>query len=191
MSTLTRPMTYLDLEDPAQCPDDGRRYEVISGELYAAAAPDRRHQDLSALLTVRLYRAANETGLGRVYAAPVDVRLLGTDQVQPDLIVILRERLHIYRGHVIFGPPDLVIEILSPSTRNVDEGHKRRFYAEAGVPEYWLFDPDGIIRPFALVDGAYVSIEPEVDGSLRSRVLPTFVVVPAETFAVLDEFEIE
>jgi Uma2 family endonuclease len=187
MATLTRPKTYLDLEDPAQCPDDGRRYEVIYGELHVTAAPDRRHQKLSVILTVRLFRLANETGTGEIYAAPVDVRLLGTDQVQPDLIFIRAERLHLYQGHVVFGPPDLVIEILSPSTRGVDEGKKRRFYAEAGVPEYWIFDPDGLIRPFALVDGAYVPIEPEPDGTLRSRVLPTFAVDPVELFEALDD----
>jgi Uma2 family endonuclease len=186
MATLTRPKTYLDLEDPAQCPDDGRRYEVIYGELYVSAAPDRRHQKLSVILTVRLFRLANETGAGEVYAAPVDVRLLGTDQVQPDLIFIRAERLHLYQGHVVFGPPDLVIEILSPSTRNVDLGTKQRFYAEAGVPEYWIFDPGGAVRPFRLIDAAYVAIEPEADGTLRSRVLPTFVVDPIELSEALD-----
>ena len=184
MSTLARPLTYLDLE---RMPDDGKRYEVIYGELYVTAAPDRRHQKLSMILSVRLFNAANATGRGEVYAAPVDVRLLGTDQVQPDLIFIRQERLDRYQGHVVHGPPDLVIEILSPSTRTVDESTKKRFYEEAGVPEYWIFDPvRAEVRPFTLRDGRYVELAAGRDGVFRSEVLPTFALDPVELFAALD-----
>ena len=184
MSILSRPLTYEDVE---RMPDDGNRYEVIFGELYVSAAPDRRHQRLQVLLTVRLFDAGELTGTGEVYAPPVDVRPLGTDQVQPDLLFIRAERLHLYQGHVFHGPPDLVIETLSPSTRSVDETIKQRFYAEAGVPEYWIFDPDGReVRPLRLEAGAYLPLAPEADGSFRSRVLPTFVLDPAELFAEMD-----
>ena len=184
MSILTRPLTYLDLE---QFPDDGNRYEVVFGELHVTAAPDRRHQRVQMLVGAHAHEVAESTGAGEVYAAPVDVRPFGTDQVQPDLIFIRRERLYLYQGHILLGPPDLAVEILSPSTRNFEETRKLRFYEAAGVPEYWIFDPDQReVRPFRLDAGAYVPLPPAADGTFHSAVLPGFVVDPEDLFARVD-----
>lgn len=184
MSILTRPLTYLDLE---HFPDDGKRYEVVYGELHVSAAPDRRHQRLLTILTAQAFHVAETSGAGQVFVAPVDVRPLGTDQVQPDLLFIRRERLHLYQGHVMLGPPDLVNEVLSPSTRHFDQTQKARFYAEAGVPEYWFFDPaEHEVRPFRLDAGAYVPLPPAADGTFHSAVLPGFVVDPDALFAQVD-----
>jgi len=184
MSIATSPLTYKDLE---QFPNDGKRYEIIGGELYVSPAPLKRHQRLLRRLTVLFDALAAETGVGEVFFAPVDVRFSDHDQVQPDLIFILHERRHIYRGNTVFEPPDLVIEVVSPSNRLYDERVKMQLYAEAGVPEFWLADPQTpAIRPYLLRDGRYVPIEPD-DGRLHSAIVPGLIVDPATLLAGLDD----
>ena len=95
--------------------------------------------------------------------------------------------MYLYQGHILLGPPDLAVEILSPSTRNFDETRKLRFYEAAGVPEYWIFDPDQReVRPFRLDAGAYVPLPPAADDTFHSAVLPGFVVDPEDLFARVD-----
>ena len=185
MSISTRPLTYLDLE---HFPDDGNRYEVVYGELHMTAAPTWEHQDVLGQIYDLLRSHVRARRLGKVFFAPVDVRPLGTDQVQPDLLFIRREQLHLLHGGIFLGVPDLVVEVLSPSTRRFDETRKLQFYAEAGVPEYWIADPqERALRIFVLRDGAYVPVATDPDGRLRSSVLPDLVVDSPSIFAVLDE----
>ncbi|MGH2531723.1 MAG: Uma2 family endonuclease [Thermomicrobiales bacterium] len=185
MSTTAELLTYRDLE---QVPDDGLRYEIIDGELYVAAAPAKSHQRLLG----RLYRviddAADVTGAGEVFMAPVDVRFSLHSQVQPDLLFIRRERAGIYRVNTVYEPPDLVIEILSPSNRSYDEKIKRGLYERMGVPELMLADPDApALRLFALREGRYVEVEPDADGRLHSTIVPGLVFDPATLLANLHE----
>lgn len=170
MSVAIRPFTYEDLLD---LPDDGNKYEIIGGELFVTAAPAEPHQWASTQLVSRLHIHVTTNKLGRVYHAPVDVRLEPHEIVQPDIIFISRERLHLYQGSVMEGPPDLVVEILSPSTRRRDETLKLALYARTGVREYWLVDTDArTITMFVLsADGGYERVEP-VGGILRSTILP-------------------
>lgn len=175
----------LTADELEQFPDDGKRREIIAGELYVSPAPTRDHQELSGHLYVLLYEAVVNTGLGHVYFAPVDVRFSERDQVQPDLLVIQQERLDIYQGHIVFGAPDIIVEILSPSNRSVDLTEKHRLYAEHGVPEYWILDPDArTFQMLTLADGRYVPVTPE-RGLLRSTVIPDLAVDQAELFARL------
>ncbi len=183
MSLQTRPLTADELD---QFPNDGERREIIEGELYVTAGPAKKHQRLLGRLHVAFYEAVEVPRLGEVYMSPVDVRFSDGDQVQPDLIVLLGERVNIYQGHIVFGPPDLIVEILSPSNRSYDEVEKARLYAANGVPEYWIADPDApALRPQALVEGRYVPIEPDADGRFRSIVVPGLILDPARLFAGL------
>lgn len=187
MSVTTKPLTHADLD---QFPDDGKRREIIGGELYVAAAPAQVHQDWSKFF-FRLFDTAIEmTGWGRVYYAPVDVEFTEHDTVEPDLIVIRRDRLRLYRGNTFYGAPDIVIEILSPSNRSYDEVEKLRLYEANGVPEYWIADPMSPgFRMLTLQDGAYVEVKPDAEGRLHSTVVPGLVVDPAELPALLNENE--
>ncbi len=132
-----RKFTY---EDYAQIPDDGRRHEVIEGEHHVSPAPNLDHQDLSRNLVDVLSPFVRKHQLGRLYYAPVDVVLSSNDIVQPDILFISAARLDILTEANVQGAPDLVIEILSPSTRHLDETLKRTRYEQLGVQEYWLFD---------------------------------------------------
>jgi Uma2 family endonuclease len=122
-------------------PDDGHRYEVIDGELYVTPPPSWDHQRGLSKLHLRVGPFVYEHGLGEVVQAPIGVVLDEGTAVQPDLVYVSRERRAIIVERGIEGAPDLVVEVLSPSTRTRDRGAKMRRYADAGVPHYWILDP--------------------------------------------------
>jgi Uma2 family endonuclease len=130
--------TYADL---FAMPDDGRRYEIIEGELYEMPAPSWAHATVIANLISALVPLVVMLG-GRWRTAPLDVFFQGADPVQPDIIVLLPESQAHPTERGVEGPPDLLIEVLSPSNRGHDLLTKRALYARAGVREYWLVDPD-------------------------------------------------
>ena len=129
-------------EDVLRMPDDGNRYEFIGGRLYVTPAPVTRHQRVLARLWSALFRILVDSGLGEVLSAPLLVEFPGTgDRVQPDLLFVSHERRAIIGEKQVTGAPDLVVEILSPSTAHRDRGIKLDLYARHGVREYWIADP--------------------------------------------------
>ena len=139
MMQTKAPATWEDVE---RMPDDGNRYEFIGGRLYMTPAPVTRHQRVSKRLQLALVRLLEETGHGEVFYAPCLVEFPGTsDRVQPDLLFVSNERQGIITEKLMLGAPDLVVEILSPSTAHRDRGIKLDLYARCGVREYWIADP--------------------------------------------------
>ncbi len=147
--------TYADYK---RLPDDGWRYEVIRGELKMSPAPKPRHQLVSLNLALAMVNFVKQGKLGQVLTAPVDVRLGElADPVQPDILFIRQERLSIIQEGWIEGAPDLIVEILSPGNWLDDRRIKYRVYAQAGVTEYWIVDPDRReIEVFVLRRGDYM-----------------------------------
>ena len=127
-------------EDYCRAPDD-QRYELLNGELMMVPAPNRKHQEILLALGSELRRFTEEHGLGKVYVAPFDVVLSDTDVVQPDVLFISRTHEGRITDANVRGAPDLVIEILSPSTADRDLGYKHELYGRHGVLEYWIVDP--------------------------------------------------
>lgn len=125
-----------------ETPDDGNRYEVIDGELYVTPPPSLGHQRGLSRLLMLIAPFVDREGLGEVFPAPTGVVLDPEGGVQPDLLFVRRERADILSQRGIEGPPDLVVEVLSPSTRARDRGIKMRRYERAGVPHYWLMDTE-------------------------------------------------
>ena len=130
----------LTYDDYCRTPDD-ERYELLNGELMMVPAPNIRHQQVLGTLYAELRRFTQEHGLGEVLVAPVDVVLSDTDVVQPDVLFISRAHGHRITEKNVRGAPDLVIEILSPSTAEKDRGRKYELYGSRGVLEYWIVDP--------------------------------------------------
>ena len=118
--------------------DGDQRWELIAGIPYAMSSPSLLHQAMAMELSGRLW-AQFRQGPCRLLAAPMDVRLSDHDLIQPDLLVVCQES-QMHPGHVD-GPPDLVIEILSPTTERHDRLRKLNLYARSGVAEYWLVTP--------------------------------------------------
>jgi Uma2 family endonuclease len=128
-------------DDYAKLPPSNERYELIDGELIMAPAASSEHQDIVVYLIEKLGSLVRARRLGKVYAAPYDVHTTSYDVYQPDILFIRRENLGIVKPDGVYGAPDLVIEILSPSTGYYDLKHKKDIYQQIGVKEYWIVDP--------------------------------------------------
>lgn len=128
-------------EDYRNTPDDVR-YELLDGELVEMPSPKEIHQRLVLLLGSLFLSFVSARNLGRAYIAPFDVIFTDNDVAQPDVIYVSNERSHIITEDNIRGAPDLVIEILSPSTAGRDRTLKRTLYERYGVNEYWMVDTD-------------------------------------------------
>ena len=124
----------------ARLPDDGKRYEVIAGELSVSPSPGPMHQKALMRLSTALDQFTQEHGLGEMYHGPINVLLSSTDYLVPDLVFVRAERTGIITRRGIEAAPDLVIEAISPSTAMRDRGPKRERYAHFGVPLYWVVD---------------------------------------------------
>jgi Uma2 family endonuclease len=131
----------LTYQDYLRFPDDGLRHELIDGEHFVTPTPVLRHQLVSERLGWELGAWVRSSKNGQVFYAPFDVILSDFDVVEPDIMWVSNERRDILKKWA-FGAPDLVVEILSPTTRRRDEAHKLRLYDRSGVCEYWLADPD-------------------------------------------------
>ena len=177
--------TYDDL---LNFPDDGKRREVIEGELYVAASPNTKHQDVSLNLAVAFRVYLKQHPIGAVFTAPFDVVLSAASVVEPDLVYVSRERAGIVTPANIRGVPDLIIEIGSPGSRRVDETTKRRLYEHFGAREYWVVDPElDAVKIYRLgQDGAFdraAELSVEHGDSLTTPLMPGFSAPLAEIFA--------
>ena len=132
----------LTYEDYCAIPEDGMRHEIIGGEHFVTPAPNAYHQKLVLRFAAELMKRVEEPGFGEVFIAPFDVLLSDLDVVQPDVLVVLGHRRSIITEKNVQGAPDLLIEILSPSTRSRDEVAKKALYERSGAREYWLVDPE-------------------------------------------------
>lgn len=121
-------------------------------------APSLYHQAVSKRLQYQLYTKIELAGLGTMYGAPCDVQLSDHDIVQPDLLVVLSSRTRIFTPTKVKGVPDLIVEILSPSSIDQDRTFKTALYLRSGVPEYWIVDPsEHTLEQLVLRDDQYDS----------------------------------
>jgi Uma2 family endonuclease len=135
------PARKLTYEDFVLFPEDGKRHEIIDGEHYVTPSPYTRHQIVAGSLHDALSPHVRRERLGLLLFAPVDVLLSPNDVLVPDLLFISNERREILNDKNVQGAPDLVVEILSESTKRRDKGIKYQRYEHFGVREYWLVDP--------------------------------------------------
>ena len=135
--------TRFTYDDFVLFPDDGKRHEIIDGEHYVTPSPNLRHQRLvkRLMFEIELYLKANPSS-GEVFLSPLDVVLSHWDVVEPDLLFVAGDQTEILTEKNIQGPPALVVEVLSKSTRKRDAQIKRRLFERTGVREYWLVDPE-------------------------------------------------
>jgi Uma2 family endonuclease len=163
----TAPGPYREADYQA-LPDEPR-CELLYGRLVVTPAPSLRHQRTILALSRILYDYSVEHG-GEVALSPLDVRLADHSIVQPDLIYVSPARAEILQER-IFGAPDLVVEILSPSTARRDRGAKLQLYAESDVREYWLVDPESETIEFLVNEAGHFRVELPLDGRYHCTAL--------------------
>ncbi len=136
-------MPHLDRwtrEQVLDLPDDGNRYELFDGTLVVTPSPSAPHQGVIALLLDHLGPYLSAHKVGRALTSPADLRLDGNQVAQPDIFVLPGRTLP--QSWVAAPLPLLAIEVSSPSSARYDRNFKRRYYQRAGVPEFWVVDPD-------------------------------------------------
>ena len=177
------PKTKLTYEDYAKTPDD-ERWELIDGELIMAPAPNMEHQSIQSAVGVAIANFVASQELGRLFFSPTDVKLSENDTVQPDLVFVSSERENIITYANIQGAPDLVVEILSPSTARRDWRDKFDLYQSHGVKECWLVDPvSRMVWVFLLTDGVFDEVgRYGEDDTMTSPTLEGFGVDLSEVF---------
>jgi Uma2 family endonuclease len=183
MTKATIKFTYEDYKNLPE--SETKRYELLEGELVMVPSPTFEHQDISVHLEFALYEFVHKHDLGIVLHAPLDVVLDDENVVQPDIIFISKARSQIIYKEAIRGAPDLVIEILSPSTGERDRTIKKKLYARAGVMEYWLVDPESkTIEVLKLSEAGFERVALyKRDEMLTSPVLPGLRIPLKEIFS--------
>jgi Uma2 family endonuclease len=181
MKTSVKPFTY---DDYLALPEDGKRYEVIDGEVTMTPAPIPRHQEILLTVSTRLLLFADNNSLGRIYIAPVDLALSLVDVVQPDILFVAKNRMQIVAKKNIVGIPNLIVEVVSSSSSRWDRQEKLNLYQRYALPEYWIVDPE----TEAIEVYLYAESRLEKAGTLRSgdqlrsRQIPELIVEVAEVF---------
>ncbi|MDX1960990.1 MAG: Uma2 family endonuclease [Leptospiraceae bacterium] len=120
---------------------EGSKFQLIGGEIIEMTSPNLYHQRIIKKILALLDLFLQKSQLGEVFVSPLDVYLSDTEVYQPDLFVLLKENFSKMQETKIEGSPDLVVEVLSPSTAYYDMKHKKSVYEKFGVKEYWIVDP--------------------------------------------------
>ncbi len=170
----------------------GRRFQLIEGELIEMAGPSEPHQ----VFVGELYFAARlqigASGAYEIRLSPFDVAFDGSSTFQPDLLFVSNDRRHIFDGHGITGAPDVVVEVLSESTRRRDLTVKMPVYARSGVREMWVADLDARTVAKYAGDGASLALVEvyQSDGVLVSDAMPGVAIELAPIFARISDARI-
>lgn len=139
--TFNQPRGKLTYDRYVLLPKDGNQHEIINGYHCMNAATNPRHQTVSRLIQFQLMDQIEIPGHGQVFNAPIDVQFDDFNVVQPDIVVVMKAN-GIVTTTKIRGVPDMIVEILSPSTRDRDQSLKKDLYEQNGVPEFWIVDSE-------------------------------------------------
>jgi len=158
MLTQVAPVKFT-YEDFLLFPNDGKRHELLDGDHYVSPSPRTNHQVIVSNLDCAIGAWVRKKLIGRLFVAPYDVVLSDLDVVAPELVYVSAARASIITDDNIRGVPDLVVEILSPSSRKTDEVVKRKLYERHGITEYWVVDPElSTVKVYRLVSSRYVRV---------------------------------
>ena len=167
-------------------PEDGKRWELFEGDFLVTPAPTPLHQKVSRRLQHALMTQLEDTGLAEVIDAPIDIVFDDFNVLQPDIVIISSARTSMITERAVEGARDVVVEILSPSTRDRDRHMKFRLYERFRVREYWIIDPNhGFLEAHRLEDTSYQLRERHDRAStLRCPDFPTLQIPLAPIFAI-------
>lgn len=171
---------YVTYEAFLDWADEDTLAEWVDGAVVMTSPASLRHQQLGDFLSAVLSAFVRLHGLGEVIAPPFQMKLLRSGR-EPDILFIAREHLDRLTDTYLDGPADLVVEIISPESVERDRTVKFSEYQEAGIPEYWLLDPNTEGAEFYRLsgDGRYESVAVDADGIYRCSSVAGFWVRPS------------
>ena len=150
---MQRPQTLVDVY---RLLPEGTPIQVINNQFYMSPSPTFDHFSIAREIFIQLYNYVTENNLGEAIYAPVDVYLGSKNAVQPDVFFISNTNKHLIKKDGVYGAPDFIVEILSPSNRNADLIEKKAVYEQFGVKEYFIVDPvDKSVLSYFLKEGKY------------------------------------
>jgi len=164
---------------------EGAPYQLIEGELVMTPSPTTFHQIISGNIFVKMKDVVKEKNSGAVLYSPIDIYLDDENVFQPDIVFIAKQSRDLIKDDGIHGAPDLVIEILSPSTAYYDLKKKFKIYEKFGVKEYWIVDPEmKSVELFSLTEqGKFLlNISLSEQGTVKSGILNGFEITLEEIF---------
>jgi Uma2 family endonuclease len=173
----------LTYEDFAALPDDGKRYELHEGELSVSPSPAPRHQRIIGNLFLILAPHVRASGRGELFLSPFDCIMTNTTVVEPDLVYVDDERRRLLSERALEGSPSLAVEVLSPSSLNIDRRRKMALYAAHDVTWYWIVDPDARTIEAYRLDGNAYRLDATLAG-IEPDALPPFPELPIDPAAV-------
>ena len=156
--------------------EEGYFYELLNGIIVKKQAPSPQHQEASGNIHAAMHAFVKINQLGKCYTAPIDVFFDKHNNAQPDILFIKKDRQFIITKNGIEGHPDLIVEVISPSSVRHDKVTKKALYLTFGVSEYWLVDPlYHTVEIYGLENNEYVLKSTAVEfGEVESLVLEGF-----------------
>ena len=156
--------------------EEGYFYELINGHIVRKQAPSSPHQKAVTNVSTLINNFIKEKQLGDCYVSPIDVFFDKYNNTQPDVLFIKKDRLFIVTNDGIMGQPDLIVEVLSPSTYRNDRTAKKDLYCQFGVSEYWIVDlKNQAIEVYSLENNDYTMSSFAIEkGEIESKVLEGF-----------------
>ena len=174
---------HMTAEEFAALPEGPPYFQLVEGELFFMATPSLQHQDIVLNLAFAIKaHLRTHPATGRVVVAPSDVRLDDQNVFEPDIYFVSRERLNILTKQGASGAPDLIVEVLSPSTLRLDRREKRPVYFRAGVRELWFVLPDRQTIEVHLPEAEDPARTLAIGDTLTTELLPGWSVPVAELF---------
>jgi Uma2 family endonuclease len=166
-------------------PDDGKRYELVNGEVFVTPSPNVKHQRILGRLHLSIGNHVEKHKLGSVFVAPLDVVFGEKTALQPDIIFVSSGRHGIVGPEYIIGAPDLVVEILSPYRVAFDRVTKFEQYARHAVGEYWIIDPTAETVEVYRLEGSSYELKGTLSASqtLETPLLPSWKNSVSQLFA--------
>lgn len=162
--------------------------EILEGELFMSPTPTFYHQEVSLNLAILLKNFIKSNDLGRICTAPQDVRLSPTNLLQPDILFISKSNSKAEILGSVIGPPDLVVEVISPSSIRRDYHQKMKIYSKFGISEYWIVDPaNRVVEVFVLTDENEYELfffNDDLESEAESKCLPGFKAKLKDIFQV-------
>ncbi len=152
---------------------EGTLCQLINDKLIMSPAPAILHQQILNEINIGISFFLRKNPFGKILIAPVDIHFSKQNILQPDLLFVKNENLEIIKPKGVFGSPDIIIEILSPSTSQLDFEEKKLVYERFGVPEYFIVDPNSKFVYTWFFNGKKYEEQEPLEGKIKSLMLQT------------------
>jgi Uma2 family endonuclease len=167
-NVLQKPRTILEVWE--QLPE-GTLCQLINNNIVMSPSPTDKHQQISGDIFYEMKTIIKKKSLGQIRLAPYDVHFSKKNILQPDIVFIEKENEYLIESKGLFGSPDIIVEILSPSPAHIDLGEKRDIYEHYGVKEYFIVDPNNKMVTSLILEGKEFKEMEETVGNFYSSIL--------------------